>query len=299
MDERFAEVGDGITLCYEQRGPEDGEPLLLVMGLGTQLIGWPDGFVDLLAGRGFRVTRFDNRDIGRSTKLRDVPPPGPLDLLLRRREAAGYLLGDMARDAAGLLDALGLDDAHVAGASMGGMIAQTLAARHPEKVRSLTSIMSTTGGRFVGQPALAVLPMFLRPPASDPKLAVERIVQDAARVASPGFPRDEAELRAQIARAIERSAGGDQAGTGRQLMAILASGDRTAELRGITAPTVVLHGTADKLVQPSGARATAKAIPGAELRWVAGMGHDLPPGVWEQLADGICRAAERAVAAPA
>lgn len=286
MDERYAEVGRGITLCYDQVGDPSDEPLLLVMGLGTQLIGWPDGFCEQLAARGFHVTRFDNRDIGRSTKLRDVRPPSLLDLAARRRKAAGYLLGDMADDAAGLLDALEIDSAHVVGASMGGMIAQSLAARHPARVRSLTSIMSNTGSRFSGQPAPRVLPTFLARPASDPDAALERVVKLFRLVGSPGFDRDEEELRRMVALGIERG-GGDVAGTGRQLMAILASGDRTAELRRIAAPTLVIHGKADKLVRPSGGKATAKAIPGARLELIDGMGHDLPEGLWPRLVDLI------------
>jgi pimeloyl-ACP methyl ester carboxylesterase len=294
MREQFADVGRGITLCFEELGPPDGEPLVLVMGLGTQMIGWPDGLCELLAAEGFRVVRFDNRDIGRSTKLRDVPPPGPLDLLLRRRSAAGYLLGDLADDTAGLLDALGLEDAHVVGASMGGMIAQTLAARHPDRVRSLASVMSNTGHLLKGQPTLTALPMFLRPPSKDPAEATERLVADFTRIGSPGFERDEAALRDLITRSIERSGGGDTAGSGRQLMAILASGDRTAQLRDIRVPTVVVHGTEDRLVHPSGARATAEAIPGAQLVWVRGMGHDLPRGAWPQLVGAIAGNARRA-----
>ena len=299
MDEQFADVGRGITLCYDQVGDPGGEPLLLVMGLGTQLIGWPDGFCEQLAAQGFHVTRFDNRDIGRSTKLHDVKPPGLASIVTRSRKAAGYLLGDMADDAAGLLDALGIESAHVVGASMGGMIAQTLAARHPDRVRTLTSIMSNTGSRFTGQPAPRVLPLFLRAPASDPDQAVERVVQMFALVGSPGFTRDEDELRAMARLSIERGKG-DTAGTGRQLQAILASGDRTAELRRITAPTLVVHGNADRLVRPSGGRATAKAIPGARLELIDGMGHDLPRDLWPRLVDLITsHARQPAVRQPA
>ncbi len=293
MDERFAEAGRGITLCYDQIGDPGGEPLLLVMGLGTQLIGWPDGFCELLAERGFLVTRFDNRDIGRSTKLRDVRPPSPVDLALRRRSAAGYLLSDMADDAAGLLDALEVESAHVVGASMGGMIAQTLAARHPQRVRSLVSIMSNTGSRWTGQPAPRVMPTFLRPPATDPEQAVERTVALFRLVGSPGFDRDEEELRRLARQSAERGKG-DVAGSGRQLMAILASGDRTAELRRITAPTLVIHGAADRLVRPSGGRATAKAIPGARLELIEGMGHDLPKALWPRFAELVAQNAARA-----
>lgn len=286
-DERLADVGRGITLCYDQFGSPGDEPLLLVMGLGTQMIGWPEEFCALLASRGFHVTRFDNRDIGRSTKVRGRPP-GLVDLATRRRSAAHYLLSDMADDAVGLMDAVGWPSAHVVGASMGGMIAQTMAIRHPDRVRTLCSIMSNTGSRWSGQPAPAIYKFFLSRPPRDRDAAVERMVRMFAAIGSPGFDRDEAELREVIARSIERSGGsGDQAGTGRQLMAVLASGDRTRELARVAAPTLVLHGDADKLVAPSGGRATAKAIPGAKLVEVGGMGHDLPRGAWPQLADAI------------
>jgi pimeloyl-ACP methyl ester carboxylesterase len=294
MDEQFADVGRGITLCYDQHGSPDDEPLLLVMGLGTQMIAWPQGFIDLLVAEGFHVTRFDNRDIGRSTKLRHIRPPGLGALLTRSKAAGGYLLGDMAQDAVGLLDAIGIERAHVVGVSMGGMIAQTMAARHPQRVASLTSIMSTTGHRLKGQPALSVYPMLLRRPAPTPELLVERLVKTFARIGSPGFEHDEAELRHLIHASIQRSDGGDQAGTSRQMMAIMASGDRTAELRRITAPTVVVHGTKDILVRPSGGRATARAIPGAQLAWIKGMGHDLPAGAWPQIVRAIVSAARRA-----
>ena len=286
MDERFADVGRGITLCYDQVGDPRDEPLLLVMGLGTQMVGWPDGFCEQLAGRGFHVTRYDNRDIGRSTKLRDVPPPSLRSIITRNRKAAAYLLSDLADDAAGLLDALEIESAHVVGASMGGMIAQTLAARHPERVRSLTSIMSNTGSRWTGQPAPRVLPLLLRAPAKDPDEAVERVVQTFALIGSPGFDRDEDELRS-VARLSAERGPGDTAGTSRQLMAILASGERTEELRRIKAPTLVVHGKADRLVRPSGGRATAKAIPGARLELIDGMGHDLPRGLWPRMVDLI------------
>jgi pimeloyl-ACP methyl ester carboxylesterase len=294
-EERFADVATGVRLCYQEFGDPAGDPLLLVMGLGTQMIGWPDEFCAQLGDRGFRVIRFDNRDIGRSTKLREVRPPGIGAVVTRSRRAAAYLLGDMADDAAGLLDALEIDAAHVVGASMGGMIAQTLAARHGGRVRSLASIMSNTGHRFSGQPALSVYPLFLRPRPAAPELAIQRMVDLFDRVGSTGFDRDEAELRAMITRSIERADGGsDQAGTARQLQAILASGDRTAELRRITAPTVVIHGTADKLVRPSGGKATHKAIAGSELVLVNGMGHDLPRGAWPEILDAIAANAARA-----
>ncbi|WP_205696602.1 alpha/beta fold hydrolase [Conexibacter sp. SYSU D00693] len=298
MDERFADLGNGITLCYEQLGDPADEPLLLVMGLGAQMLAWPDEFCRQLAGRGFFVTRYDNRDAGRSTKMSDKRPPSLTDLLLRRKSAAAYLLKDMADDAAGLLDALGIERAHVVGASMGGMIAQTFAARHPDRTRSLASIMSNTGALLTGLPSLPAMRYLASPPPKSVDAAVERSVSLFRLVGSPGFDRDEAEIRRLAYLGQERS-GGDTAGAGRQLMAILASGDRTRELRRIEAPTVVIHGTNDRLVNPSGGRATAKAIPGAELVMVDGLGHDLPIGAWPLVLDPIERNARRTAAADA
>ncbi len=295
MDERFCDAGRDIRLCYDELGDPGDPALLLVMGLGTQMVAWHDGFCSELAGRGFRVIRFDNRDCGRSTVLHDVPPPSLDQLLLRRRLRAGYRLEDMADDAVGLLDCLGIDAAHVVGASMGGMIAQTLTARHPDRVRSLCSIMATTGARFVGQPAFRIYPVLLRQAPKDKEGYVEAFVRVFGLIGSPGFPRDDAETRALAALSYER--GIHAGGTGRQLAAILASGDRTAALRTIRAPTLVVHGLDDKLVRPSGGRATARAISGARLLEVPGMGHDLPRGAWERIAGGIADNAR--TAAPA
>jgi pimeloyl-ACP methyl ester carboxylesterase len=254
------------------------------------MLGWADDFCAQLAARGFHVIRFDNRDTGRSTLMNGVRPPTIGQILRRDRRAAGYLLADMAGDAVGLLDHLGIDRAHVVGASMGGMIAQTIAARHPERVRSLVSIMSNTGGRLRGQPALRTYPVFLRRSPADREGYVEHIVRLFRVIGSPGF--DEDELREMLGRSHDR--GYDPAGPGRQLAALLASGDRRAELRTITAPTLVIHGTADRLVAPSGGRATARAIPGARLLMVEGMGHDLPRRFWPQVLDAITDNAARA-----
>jgi pimeloyl-ACP methyl ester carboxylesterase len=292
MAEQFVKVGD-VELCYETFGDASDEPLLLIMGLGTQMIAWREEFCEMLVARGFFVIRYDNRDIGRSTHLRDHRPPTTLQMLRRDRRAAAYTLDDMADDAAGLLDHLGIEPAHVVGASMGGMIAQMLAVRHPEKVLTLTSIMSTTGHRLKGQPAAKVYPFFLKARPKDKDEAIERIVKLFAVVGSPGFERDESDLRALAAESWDRG-GGDDAGTGRQLQAVLASGNRTKAIARITAPTLVIHGKADKLVRPSGGRATAQAIPGARLVEIDGMGHDLPRGLWPRLVDLIARHAEQA-----
>ncbi|MEA2340303.1 MAG: hypothetical protein QOG11_380 [Solirubrobacteraceae bacterium] len=284
MDERFASVGD-VTLCYETFGDPADPAILLVMGLGTQMIAWHAELCAGLADRGFFVIRYDNRDIGRSTRFGDVAPPGPRELATRRIRNVAYTLNDMADDAVGLLDTLDVERAHVVGASMGGMIAQCVASRHPDRVRTLVSIMSTTGHRWKGQPAVRVYPFLLAKPPRTKEESVERLVKLFAVVGSPGFERDEDELRLQGALAWDR--GPSAAGTGRQLAAILASGDRTPDLSRITAPTLVIHGTKDRLVRPSGGKATANAIRGARLLMIDGMGHDLPRGAWGRITDAI------------
>jgi len=290
VSEQFCDVGRGITLCYETFGDPSDPTALLIMGLGTQMVAWHEDFCRELAGRGLHVVRFDNRDIGRSTHLTGRPPT-IAQLLRRSRRAARYTLGDMADDAAGLLSELDLAPAHVIGASMGGMIAQTLAARHRDAVRSLVSIMSNTGNIRSGQPALRVYSIFLRraPQGRDAFIAhMERVF---GVIGSRGLPRDPQDMHETAALSYDRDH--DPAGPGRQLAAIIAAGDRTAELRRISAPTLVIHGTADPLVAPSGGRATARAIPGAKLMMIDGMGHDLPRAAWPQLIDGIAAHALR------
>jgi pimeloyl-ACP methyl ester carboxylesterase len=283
MSEQFCEVGDGITLCYETFGDPDDPAALLIMGLGTQMIAWQEDFCEELAERGLYVVRFDNRDIGRSTHLQG-PPPSLLQLL-RYSVSAPYTLADMAADAAGLLDELEIERAHVIGASMGGMIAQTLAARHPWRVRSLVSMMSSTGGRWVGRPALSSYPIFLRKAPTEREAFIEHASQLFTKVGSRGIPLDTEGVRRIAGRSFEREL--DRTGAGRQLAAIVASGDRTSELRRITAPTLVIHGSIDPLVSPSGGRATARAIPGAELMTIEGLGHDLPRVLWPRLVDAL------------
>jgi pimeloyl-ACP methyl ester carboxylesterase len=295
MGEQFCDVGDGITLCYETFGERSDPPALLIMGLGTQMIAWHEDFCRMLAERGFYVLRFDNRDVGHSTHL-DGAPPTVRELLLRSKAAAHYRLSDMAEDAAGLLRELDLGPAHVIGASMGGMIAQTLAARHAKRVRSLVSIMSNTGALRHGQPALKLYPFFLRRPAPGRAAYVAHFERLFAAIGSIGLERDPAEIRELANLSWERDH--DPAGPGRQLAAILASGDRTAELRRIDAPTLVVHGTADPLVRPSGGRATARAIRGARLMKVPGMGHDLPRGIWPELVEAVVENAARAGGPP-
>ena len=296
MPEETARVGD-VELAYETFGDPSGPALLLVMGLATQMLGWREAFCAQLAERGFFVVRYDNRDVGRSTKFSAHPPPSVAQLLRRDKRAAAYTLADMADDGVGVLDHLGIARAHVVGASMGGMIAQTMAIRHPERVLSLVSIMSNTGARWTGQPSLRLYSVLVKRAPRDRDGFVEHNMEVFRRIGSPGFPRDEDDLRQMATRSWHR--GYDPAGAGRQLAAILASGDRTEQLRSIRAPTLVVHGTADKLVAPSGARATANAIPGARLLQIPGMGHDLPRGAWPRIIDAIAENAARAGAAGA
>ncbi len=291
MPETTCRVGD-IDIAYETLGEPADPALLLVMGLATQMIAWHDDFCAELAGRGFYVIRFDNRDVGRSTAMRHLPVPTLRQLALRSKKAASYTLSDMARDAVGLLEALEIDRAHVAGASMGGMIAQTIAIEHPGRVLSLASIMSNTGARLSGQPQLATYRVLLGRPPQDRDAFIDHVLKVYRVIGSPGFDRDEEDLRRIAALSYDR--GRNPAGSGRQLAAIIASGNRAKRLPSITAPTVVIHGTKDRLVNPSGGRATAKAIPGARLVEIEGMGHDLPRGAWPQMIEAITANAARA-----
>src|SRR5215218_736715 len=291
MDERFCDVGRGVTLCYETFGDPDDTPIVLIMGLATQMIAWHEEFCEQLADRGFHVVRFDNRDIGRSTHF-DFRPPTVLEMVRRRVRPDQYSLSDMAHDTAALLRELGVAPAHVVGASMGGMIGQVLAAEHPEVVRSLVSIMSTTGSRWHGQPALSVYRYLLTPLPRDRDGYIQRSAEVFGLVGSTGFDRDEQYIRERAGRAYDR--GYDVRAGGRQLGAIVASGNRTDSLGRISAPTLVIHGSVDKMIRPSGGRATAKAIPGARLMMIDGMEHDLPRGVWPQLLDAISEHARAA-----
>ncbi len=282
MSEQFCDVGRGITLCYETFGDPSDPAALLIMGLGAQMVAWQEDFCLELAARGLYVVRFDNRDIGRSTHLQG-PPPSVVQLLRYSGVPARYTLADMAQDAAGLLSGLDIPSAHVIGASQGGMIAQTLAARHPARVRSLVSMLSSTGGRWVGRPALRTYPVFLRKAPREREAFVEYASRLFAKIGSRSTPQDTDGIREIAGLTFDREL--DRTGTGRQLAAIVASGDRTAELARITAPTLVIHGSIDPLVSPSGGRATARAIPGAKLTMIEGMGHDLPRVLWPRLID--------------
>ena len=287
---------NGITIEYEEQGA--GEPLLLIMGLGAQLIDWPQGFVDLIAAQGFRVIRFDNRDSGLSTEFVGEPPSTKevaKSILFKRSLPAGYVLSDMAADAVGLLDVLGIDKAHVVGASMGGMIAQAVAIEHPSRVLSLTSIMATTGSRRVGQPKFRLIRTALRQRVPTRDTAVEAGVEWFKAVCGPTFDIDEFRRTAQAS--IDRSF--RPSGTARQMAAISASGDRTPALRGLQVPALVVHGMLDPLVRPSGGLATARAIPGSQLLMFNDMGHDLPRSRWNEIARAIAGNATRAALAPA
>ena len=282
---------NGITIEYDERG--EGLPLLMVMGLGAQLVDWPADLLDELAGRGFRVISFDNRDSGLSSEMSGRPPTVrelARSVALRRPIRSEYVLSDMAADAFGLLDALGIGEAHVVGASMGGMIAQTMAAEQGARVRSLSSIMSTTGNRRVGQPTPSVIRRWLRRPPASPDTAVDVAVETFRHICGPTF--DENEFRRLAEASVARSY--RPAGTARQLAAVIASGDRTEALRRLDVPTLVVHGLLDPLVRPSGGIATAKAIPGSRLLMFNDMAHDLPRTRTVELVDAIVANTERA-----
>jgi proline iminopeptidase len=290
---------NGLTLAYEESGDLSAAPLLLLMGLGMPLVFWPDAFVDGLAASGFRVIRFDNRDCGHSEKIRSGALPNiPLAIgrsLLRLRVRAPYSLDDMADDVGGLLDALGIARAHLVGVSMGGMIAQQMAARHPERVTSLVSIMSSSGNPRVSLGKVSVVRTILRRPSdpSDVAAVIEHLVHLFGVIGSPGFAMDAELLRRNCERVARR--GYYPTGTARQLLAILASGDRRRDLAKIRAPTLVIHGTHDPLLPAAAGRDTARHIPGARLMLIDGMGHDLPPALTPRLVATIaehCRAAE-------
>ena len=281
-----------VEIAYETFGEPTGRPLLLVMGLGTQMLAWHEEMCASLVGRGFHVVRFDNRDIGLSTHLHDAPPPDVMAALGGDTSSASYTLEDMADDTVGLLDGLGLTDpVHVVGASLGGMIAQTMAIRHRSRVASLTSIMSTPA-LSIGPPTQEAVATLFAPPATTRDEAVQRALTTYRVIGSPGYPLDEQWLSRIAGEAYDR--GHDPLGVARQLMAIHASGDRTPALRELDVPTLVVHGEDDPLIQVEGGRATAAAVPGAELLVVPGMGHNLPRGLWPQLVDAISALADRA-----
>jgi pimeloyl-ACP methyl ester carboxylesterase len=286
---------NGIELEYESIG--DGHPLILVQGIGMQLVFWPDAFYQQLAGRGFQVVRFDHRDIGRSTWLDHLGLPPWRKTLVRAMLGlsvdAPYTLEDMSDDIVGLLDGLGLETAHLVGVSMGGMIGQTLAIRHPRRLRTLTSVMSHPGARryAIGHPH--AIRKMLQPLPRRREAAIEHIVELFHVLNGPRSSFDDEQIREMAGRSWDR--GTHPKGFVRQLAAILASGDRSRALAGVRVPTLVIHGTADPLVRPAGGLATARAIPGARVHLVEGMGHALPNWVWPEILDAIethCKAWE-------
>jgi pimeloyl-ACP methyl ester carboxylesterase len=285
-------TANGMQIAYDAFGDESNRPLLLIMGLGAQMIAWDDAFCEQIAERAFHVVRFDNRDAGLSTHLHDTPPPDLGAAMRGDFSSASYTLSDMAADASGLLGALGIRAAHIVGASMGGMIAQTFAIEHPDQTLSLCSIMSTTGDWSVGQPTPDAMAVLLRAPPQTPEEVADNAVEAFRVIGGKGFPLDEQRVRRLAVTSWNRNR--DPLGVTRQLLAILASGDRTTRLAGVKAPTVVIHGLDDTLVTPSGGEATARAIRGAELVTIEGMGHDLPVAVWDQIVDAIVENAGRA-----
>lgn len=282
-----------IDICYESFGPDDAPPLLLVMGLGAQMTLWSTGFVSELLQHGFRVIRFDNRDVGLSSKSEGDPPDVMAlyaQLMAGQPVEAPYTLSTMAADAVGLLDALDIPAAHIVGASMGGMIVQMMAIEHPDHVMSMTSIMSTTGANDVGQPDPAAIGALLTPPPTDRIGAIEATVATARIITGSLFDEDEARSRA--AEAYDRCF--HPPGPAFQIAAVAATGDRTERLRDVQIPTLVVHGREDSLVTLSGGEATAAAIPGADLLVFGRMGHDTPPLYWPAMADAIFNNALRA-----
>ncbi|GAA1688136.1 alpha/beta hydrolase [Nonomuraea maheshkhaliensis] len=292
-EEKAKNVGPArIEMTYERFGDPQAPPVLLIMGAGGQLIHWHEDFCAELASLGHHVIRFDNRDAGLSTHFHDAPPPDLPAAMAGDLSSASYTLSDMAGDTTGLLDVLGLDSAHLVGASLGGMIAQTVAIEHPARIRSLTSIMSSTGAPGVGGPTPEALAALAGPPPQGREAVIESWVAAFRVIGSPGFPADEAELRERAGMAYDRSY--DPVGTLRQAVAVLASGDRTARLRTVGVPTLVLHGADDAMCDVSGGKATAAAIPGAELVIIDGMGHNLPRQLWSDTAAHIARLVHRA-----
>ncbi|MEV4275732.1 alpha/beta fold hydrolase [Actinoplanes xinjiangensis] len=283
---------NAVDLCYETFGDPADPAMLLVMGLGEQMIAWPDGFCAALAARGFHVIRFDNRDIGLSTWLDDLGDVDVPALFTGDLSSVRYGLSDMAADTAGLIEALGVHRAHLVGVSMGGMIAQLVAVERPELVASLASIMSTTGDRAVGQATLDDVSVLMPRPGADREAAIAADVALYRLIGSPGLEVSEEDRVAGAAAKVDRAY--HPAGTARQFAAIVTAADRTPGLRTLKVPTVIIHGGADRLVDVSGGRATAAAVPGAELVLIPDMGHDLPERAWDRIIDAVVTNAAKA-----
>ncbi|WP_435199415.1 alpha/beta fold hydrolase [Qipengyuania sp. 902] len=288
---------NGIEIHYEEHGDPAADPMLLVMGFGAQLILWPDELVEALAGHGFRVIRYDNRDIGLSEKFDGVKAPGILKMTLLTKlgftPKVPYTLADMADDGVGLLDALEIDRAHIVGASMGGMIAQHVAARHSQRCKSLTSIFSTTGNpKLPAAKPEALKALVTRPKSMEEEALVDHGVMLARTIGSPGYPSDEERLRNRARASVQRSIYPE--GPTRHLSAIVADGDRREMLKDVSVPTLVMHGEDDPLVPVEGGRDTAAAIPGAKLKTIPGWGHDLPLELVDEVAEAIASHARAA-----
>ncbi|MGV1681947.1 alpha/beta fold hydrolase [Sphingopyxis sp. NJF-3] len=293
-------TANGLSITYEDKGPRDGPVILLVMGLGGQLTLWPDEFVDALNARGFRTIRYDNRDVGLSTRFEAAGVPNLKWMFVKAAIGLpvrpAYTLADMAADGMALLDRLGIERAHIVGASMGGMIAQHIAARYPERVLSLTSIMSTTGNRRLPRARKEAMQVLAnRPMGGDPEDMIAYSVRAARVIGSPGYPAEEARLQRRVRADYER--GFYPQGVARQMAAIVADGDRRAMLKGVKAPTLVIHGEDDPLVPLAGGRDTAASIAGARLMTIPGMGHDLPLALVDTLTGAIAEHAKDAVVA--
>lgn len=290
--DRYVALTSGPTICFRVSGDEADPAILLIAGLGEDLTFWTDSFVRSIVARGFRVIAMDNRDVGQST-FAATPAPALWRQVMRRPRSDAYSLADMANDCLGLLDHLGITQAHLVGRSMGGMIAQTIAATEPQRVLSLTSIFSTTGANKVGQPALSTYPLLAAPPPRTRTAAVRAHLRITEHIAGTAYPIDAAEEAAIAARGWDRSAGDPAAGVARQIQAIQRSGDRTAQLSRITAPTLVINGDRDPMVHPSGGTATVNAIRSAQHIVIPGMGHHIPQALVDPITQYISQHAHR------
>jgi len=291
MVERVVQA-NGIEIAYETYGDPRDPPLVMIIGLGLQLVHWDPDLCRQLAGEGFYVVVFDNRDSGHSSKIEGAGTPSIWAALVGWNRTGSYRLGDMADDTVGLLDELEIGRAHLLGVSLGGMIAQTVSSRHPSRVSSLASLMSTTGSRRVGLPRFRALRVLLRRPPAGRDQYIDHFVRAFRAIGSPAFPATDARMRDLAATGYDR--GYHPRGVMRQLLAVTFSGNRTATLRNLDVPTVVIHGREDPMLRISAGRATAAAIPGAELVEIAGMGHDLPSEVWPTVINAVVRNAARA-----
>ncbi|MDG5486045.1 alpha/beta fold hydrolase [Mycolicibacterium gadium] len=290
--EQYATLSSGTTICFRESGDEADPAILLIAGLGEDLTVWTDSFVGSLVAQSFRVIAMDNRDVGQST-FATTPAPSLWRQVIGHPRSDAYSLADMASDCVGVLDHLGIAQFHLVGRSMGGMIAQTIAAAEPQRVLSLTSIYSTTGARDVGQPALSTIRLLVAAPLKNRTSAVRNHLRITRHIAGTAYPIDDAEEAAIAAGGWDRSAGDVAAGVARQIQAIQCSGDRTAQLSRITAPTLIINGDRDLMVNPSGGSATANAIRSAQHVVIPGMGHHIPQALVDPITQYIAQHADR------